>query len=168
MKEDIIKNINNLVSKVNEFKKKREELFIEINRYRNEIKDILTSKPGWNLFIAGYCRCGDKENYVNGIEDYVKNGLETPNVGNLSISFDGDKVILEDYITWGYDGHEDWTFEVPMNKFIEFCSSDNYMQKILDRYISIKEYRSKRYEIETENKEKELYEKLKAKYEKNG
>lgn len=154
--EDIIKNINNVVSKVNELEKKRKELF-------TEIKNILISKPGWDLFIAGYCRCGDKEVYVNGIDDYVKNGLETPNAGNLSISFNGDKVILEDFITWGYDGHEDWTFEIPMKKFIEFCSSDNYMQKVLDRYISIKEARSKRYDIESENKEKELYEKLKAK-----
>lgn len=162
--ENIINNINDIASKVNELTKKRDELNHEIWVKKCKVKKVLTSKPGWNLFIAGYCRYGDKEDYVNGIGNYVKNGLETPNAGNLSISFDGDKVIIEDYITWGYDEHDDWTFEIPMKKFIEFCSSDDYMQKVLDRYISIKNYIKKKEELEKETNEKKLYEELKKKY----
>ena len=51
-----------------------------------------------------------------------------------------------------------------MKKFIEFCSSDDYMQKVLDRYISIKNYIKKKEELEKETNEKKLYEELKKKY----
>lgn len=162
--ETLIDYINDVASKVKELEKERDKLNTSIWMEKRKVKDILTSKPGWNLFISRYCVSGDKEDYVNGINDYIKNGLETPKAGNLSISFDGNKVILEDYIEWGYDGYEDWTFEIPIEKFSEFCLSDNYMQKILDRYISIKNAIERRKALETEEKERKLYEELKKKY----
>lgn len=157
--------INNISSKINELEKKRDELNHEIWIEKKKIKSLLTSKPGWDLFVSGYCVSGDKEDYVNGLNDILENGLETPNAPNLGISFEGDKVIVEDYIIYGYDGHDDWTFEIPLKKFIEFCSSDDYMQKIIDRYKSIKESRRQREKLEEEKRERELFETLKKKYE---
>ena len=95
----------------------------------------------------------------------LKNGLETPKPKNLSISFKEEKVIIKDYVTWGYDGYEDWIFEITIKKFIEFCSSDDYMQKVIDRYKSIKNCIKKREEQEELNRERELYKKLKEKFE---
>ena len=156
--------VNNIISKISELEKKRIELNSEIHKEKKKIENILTSKPGWDLFIASYCIIGDKETYCD-LENVIKNGLETPKPKNLSISFKEEKVIIKDYVTWGYDGYEDWIFEITIKKFIEFCSSDDYMQKVIDRYKSIKNCIKKREEQEQLNRERELYEKLKEKFE---
>ena len=156
--------VNNIISKISELEKKRIELNSEIHKEKKKIENILTSKPGWDLFIASYCIIGDKETYCD-LENVIKNGLETPKPKNLSISFKEEKVIIKDYVTWGYDGYEDWIFEITIKKFIEFCSSDDYMQKVIDRYKSIKNCIKKREEREELNKERELYKKLKEKFE---
>ena len=155
--------VNNIISKISELEKKRIELNSEIHKEKKKIENILTSKPGWDLFIAGYCIIGDKETYCD-LENVIKNGLETPKPKNLSTSFKKEKVIIKDYVTWGYDGYEDWIFEITIKKFIEFCSSDDYMQKVIDRYKSIKNCIKKREEQEELNKERELYKKLKEKF----
>ena len=156
--------VDNIISKISELEKKRIELISEIHKEKKKIENILTSKPGWDLFIASYCIIGDKETYCD-LENVIKNGLETPKPKNLSISFKEEKVIIKDYVTWGYDGYEDWIFEITIKKFIEFCSSDDYMQKVIDRYKSIKNCIKKREEREELNKERELYKKLKEKFE---
>lgn len=156
--------VDNIISKISELEKKRIELNSEIHKEKKKIENILTSKPGWDLFIASYCIIGDKETYCD-LENVIKNGLETPKPKNLSISFKEEKVIIKDYVTWGYDGYEDWIFEITIKKFIEFCSSDDYMQKVIDRYKSIKNCIKKREEREELNKERELYKKLKEKFE---
>lgn len=156
--------VNNIISKISELEKKRIELNSEIHKEKKKIENILTSKPGWDLFIASYCIIGDKETYCD-LENVIKNGLETPKPKNLSISFKEEKVIIKDYVTWGYDGYEDWIFEITIKKFIEFCSSDDYMQKVIDRYKSIKNCIKKREEQEELNRERELYKKLKEKFE---
>ena len=156
--------VDNIISKISELEKKRIELNSEIHKEKKKIENILTSKPGWDLFIASYCIIGDKETYCD-LENVIKNGLETPKPKNLSISFKEEKVIIKDYVTWGYDGYEDWIFEITIKKFIEFCSSDDYMQKVIDRYKSIKNCIKKREEQEELNRERELYKKLKEKFE---
>ena len=156
--------VDNIISKISELEKKRIELNSEIHKEKKKIENILTSKPGWDLFIASYCIIGDKETYCD-LENVIKNGLETPKPKNLSISFKEGKVIIKDYVTWGYDGYEDWIFEITIKKFIEFCSSDDYMQKVIDRYKSIKNCIKKREEQEELNRERELYKKLKEKFE---
>ena len=156
--------VNNIISTISELEKKRIELNSEIHKEKKKIENILTSKPGWDLFIASYCIIGDKETYCD-LENVIKNGLETPKPKNLSISFKEEKVIIKDYVTWGYDGYEDWIFEITIKKFIEFCSSDDYMQKVIDRYKSIKNCIKKREEQEELNRERELYKKLKEKFE---
>ena len=52
-----------------------------------------------------------------------------------------------------------------MKKFIEFYTTDDYMEKVINRYKSIKEAREQRYQKEQEADERALYEKLKQKYE---
>ena len=156
--------VDNIISKISELEKKRIELNSEIHKEKKKIENILTSKPGWDLFIASYCIIGDKETYCD-LENVIKNGLETPTAKDLSISFKEEKVIIKDYVTWGYDGYEDWIFEITIKKFIEFCSSDDYMQKVIDRYKSIKNCIKKREEQEELNRERELYKKLKEKFE---
>ena len=156
--------VDNIISKISELEKKRIELNSEIHKEKKKIENILTSKPGWDLFIASYCIIGDKETYCD-LENVIKNGLETPKPKNLSISFKEKKVIIKDYVTWDYDGYEDWIFEITIKKFIEFCSSDDYMQKVIDRYKSIKNCIKKREEQEELNRERELYKKLKEKFE---
>lgn len=161
------KFFKNIISNISELEEKRDALNHEIWVEKRKIKDIFVSKPGWDLFASRYCVDGD--DYVNSIDDYVKDGINTSRSSiHLSISFEDNLVIINDYVNWGYDGQEDWTFEIPIDKFIEFCSCDDYMQKVIDRYIAIKKCREEREEREyaeqKELKEKELYEELKKKY----
>ena len=63
--------VDNIISKISELEKKRIELNSEIHKEKKKIENILTSKPGWDLFIAGYCIIGDKETYCD-LENVIK------------------------------------------------------------------------------------------------
>lgn len=170
--ENIIKEINQQIQEINDLEQKRSELMLQLNRTRRGVIEKMTSKPLWRLFLSGYCTSGDKDEYIGDIETYLK--YESPaslstagymyKEPYISISFEDDKVIVQDTAYWG-DDSETWTFTIPMKKFIEFCTTDDYMPKVIDRYNGIKDSRKKRYQKEKEDNERALYEKLKKKYE---
>lgn len=172
--ENIFKEINRQIQEINNLERKRDELMIQLNRTRRGVIEKMASKPYWHLFISGYCTEGDKEEYIGDIEKYLK--YESPMARsngagfifnepkNISISFENNKVIVTD-TRFYRDDYESWTFTIPMKKFIEFCTTDDYMEKVINRYKSIKEAREQRYQKEQEENERALYEKLKQKYE---
>ena len=165
--ENIFKEINQQIREINDIEKKRDELKIRLNRIRRCIIEKMTSKPYWPLFISGYCTEGDKEEYIGDIETYLKYKSEwslCKYTKNISISFENNKVLVKD-TKFYRDNCESWTFTIPMKKFIEFYTTDDYMEKVINRYKSIKEAREQRYQKEQEADERALYEKLKQKYE---
>ena len=132
--ENIFKEINQQIQEINNLEKKRDELMIQLNRTRRAIIEKLTSKPYWPLFISGYCTEGDKEEYIGDIETYLKYKSEwalCKYTKNISISFENNKVIVKD-TKFYRDDCESWTFTIPMKKFIEFYTSDDYEPTALE------------------------------------
>lgn len=167
--EDIISTINDITNKINKLESERSVLNSEITKEKRKLLKMLKSKKGWYLFIAEYCVYGDKESYVQPIDYYIKNGFDEsrhcPQNSNLSILLNENYVEIDDYYTYGYDGHEDWTFRIPLTKFIEFCSCDDYMQRRIDRLKSIRNVREEKAKQEEAERERQMYLKLKEKYE---
>lgn len=166
--ENIFKEINQQIQEIHNLENKRDELMVQLNRTRRSVIEKMVSKPYWPLFISDYCTEGDKEEYIGDIETYLKyeseESLYKDNT-NISISFENNKVIVKDTRFYIDNDYETWTFTIPMKKFIEFCTTDDYMEKVINRYKSIKEAREQRYQKEQEEYERSLYEKLKQKYE---